>query len=300
MYDCKEPTIVAVVNTSNNRIRHPLKPDRNYLVNLHNNMIYLPPLRRLLLPTFIFVTLIILYRSLPSNPNFASFVLHQPPTPQPGIRVPISNLHAPLPIINNASLNHLSPPNQYFYSHGRGARPYPNKTSIPLQSTHHPDLALLFKCPADANIHTGHLRIDSIVQNISLVSRDLLIPETRVFWNPTVIALPYWSENQYLIVSRIVTDGNHQENVLCEANVCYTHGQQTRMGEKLCTDDDLKYLGPGGGMRCVKPPITLSVPPTPAEKCEGKFSPYVDIPGFHDPRSFWSGKGEPLMMVNTQ
>ena len=97
-----------------------------------------------------------------------------------------------------------------------------------------------------------------------------------------------------------MTDGNHQENVLCEANVCYIPGQEARMGEKLCTDDDLKHVGPGGGMRCVRPPITLSVPPTPAENCEGKFSPYVDIPGFHDPRSFWSGKGEPLMMVNTQ
>jgi len=53
-------------------------------------------------------------------------------------------------------------------------------------------------------------------------------------------------------------------------------------------------------MRCVTVPTTLSVPPTPAEKCEGKFGTYVDIPGFHDPRIFWSGKGEPLMMVNTQ
>ena len=53
-------------------------------------------------------------------------------------------------------------------------------------------------------------------------------------------------------------------------------------------------------MRCASHPVALSVPPMPAEKCDGEFMPYVDIPEFHDPRIFWSGKGEPLMMVNTQ
>lgn len=47
-------------------------------------------------------------------------------------------------------------------------------------------------------------------------------------------------------------------------------------------------------------PKQLEVPSTPAEKCEGKYYYYPDIPGFHDPRVFWSSKGEPLMMVNTQ
>ena len=115
------------------------------------------------------------------------------------------------------------------------------------------------------------------------------------------MSLPYWSKNQYLVVSRIVTDGNHQENVICEANVCYIgSGENARPGEKPCTEDDLFHVGPAGGMRCATPPTTLSVPPTPAEHCEGKFADYVDIPGFHDPRVFWSGRGEPLMMVNTQ
>ena len=99
-----------------------------------------------------------------------------------------------------------------------------------------------------------------------------------------------------------MTDGNHQENVLCEANVCYVPGssEKPRPGEQPCSSDDLNLVGPAGGMRCTHTPITLSVPPTPAEKCEGKFTTYADIPGFHDPRIFWSGKGEPLMMVNTQ
>jgi hypothetical protein len=72
------------------------------------------------------------------------------------------------------------------------------------------------------------------------------------------------------------------------------------MGEKACSKDDVSYLGAAGGMRCETELVILSVPPTPAESCEGKFGAYVDIPGFHDPRIFWSGTGEPLMMVNTQ
>ena len=44
-------------------------------------------------------------------------------------------------------------------------------------------------------------------------------------------------------------------------------------------------------MRCASHPVALGVPPTPAEKCDGEFMPYVDIPAFHDPRIFWSGKG---------
>ena len=155
-------------------------------------------------------------------------------------------------------------------------------------------------CPVEANAITGHVRLPNIVQNISQIPAGSLKAESRVFWNPTLIALPYWSENQYLVVSRIVTDGNYQENVLCEANICHVPGQDARPGEKPCTEDDLKHVGPGGGMRCASQPVALSVPPTPAEKCDGEFGAYVDIPGFHDPRIFWSGRGEPLMMVNTQ
>jgi len=265
-------------------------------------MIYLPPLRRFLLPALVFVTLIIFYRATPANTKLPSFILHRPPAPPAGVRVPISNLQKPFPILTNASENHLSPPNHYYYSYDKGEKASSNNTNSALwQPVLDPNLEPLFKCPMEANGITGHLRlVNNIVQNISQIPPGSLKPESRIFWNPTVIALPYWSENQYLVVSRIVTDGNHQENVLCEANVCYIPGQVPRLGEKPCTDDDLRHFGPGGGMRCAAPPIMLSVPPTPAEKCVGKFAPYVDIPGFHDPRIFWSGKGEPLMMVNTQ
>ena len=53
-------------------------------------------------------------------------------------------------------------------------------------------------------------------------------------------------------------------------------------------------------MRCATKPMLINVPPTPAEKCLDEFEAYPDIPGFHDPRIFWSGKGEPLMIANSQ
>ena len=264
-------------------------------------MIYLPPLRRLLIPVVLAASLIILYRSFSSNANIPSFIFHQPPAQTADARIPVSELIHVLPLVTNTSKDYSSPPEQYYYTYAPVDKGSPNQTGSVLSlSTLNPDLAPLFRCPIKANNHTGHIRISNIVQNISQIPPDSLLPEKRVFWNPTVIALPHWSKNQYLVVSRIVTDGNHQENVLCEANVCYIPGQEPRVGEHLCTEEDLMHVGPGGGMRCASPPVTLSVPPTPAERCEGKFAAYTDIPGFHDPRIFWSGKGEPLMMVNTQ
>ena len=267
-----------------------------------NKMIYLPPLRRFLLPAIVFVTLNISYRALPIPTSLPSFVLHPVPPPPQGIHVPISGLHSSLTIAN-ASHNHLSPPNRYYYSYHKDEKTLSDYTSTSeiWRPELDPNLEYLFRCPVEANKYTGHVRLPDIVQNISQIPPGSLKPDSRVFWNPTVIALPYWSENQYLIVSRIVTNGNHQENVLCEANVCYIgSGEDARPGEKPCTKDDIRHVGPGGGMRCKSSPVTLSVPPTPAERCEGNFMAYVDIPGFHDPRIFWSGKGEPLMMVNTQ
>ena len=265
-------------------------------------MIYLPPFRRFLFPALILVTLVILYRGLPV-PNFPpSLVVHPAPAPPQGIRVPIVTPKKSIPI-RNASDNYLSPPNHFFYSYDDQAPlRKSNKTlSILWQPILDADLAPLFLCPRKANRHTGHIRLPNILQNISQVPPDAVKPDTRTFWNPTIIGLPYWSENQYLIVSRIVTDGNHQENVICFANVCNSGpGKNATRGEKKCTPKDLAILGPAGGMRCSHTPVKLSVPPTPAEQCFGKFRPYADIPGFHDPRIFWSGKGEPLMMCNTQ
>ncbi|KAI4220061.1 MAG: hypothetical protein LQ349_008180 [Xanthoria aureola] len=263
-------------------------------------MIYFPPLRRLLLPATIFLTVIVFYRSSFGVPSsLPSFVLHPPPPPAEGIRIPVIDLQS-VPLPANATENHVPPASQFFYDlySGSNHSSSPPTPSKPIDS---PALQILWQCPVQANRYTNHIRIAAIVRNITQTPADPLKPENRVFWNPTIISLPYWAENQYLVVSRIVTDGNHQENVICEANICYVGSEEdAKAGEKPCTDDDLRLLGPAGGLRCASAPISLNVPPTPAELCHGKYLPFVDVPGFHDPRIFWSGKGEPLMMVNTQ
>jgi hypothetical protein len=266
-------------------------------------MIYLPPLRRFLLPAVILLCIIVFYRSRLLVPtSIHSLVIHPPPLSPPAIHISVASLdQAPLPV-TNASNNHLLPPKKFFYSYTPKIKPSNQSFNHAFpQSAADPGRDVLLKCSLPANRYTNHIRLPNIIQNISDIPPDAKGPDRRVFWNPTVISLPYWSENQYLLVSRIVTDGNYQENVLCEANICYVgNADDARPGEKPCTQDDIDHVGPAGGMRCVSGPMPLSVPPTPAERCEGKFASYVDIPGFHDPRIFWSGKGEPLMMVNTQ
>ncbi|KAL9101200.1 MAG: hypothetical protein Q9163_003518 [Psora crenata] len=236
-------------------------------------MIYLPPLRRFLLPALVFVTLVILYRGLPIPNTLPNLILQPPPNPPQGIHVPLSALQNVLPSVDS-SHNHLSPPTHFFFDYDDQVKMGPNKTTSALwQPLLDPELARLFQCPRKANQYTGHIRLPNIVRNISQVPLVAQKPETRIFWNPTIIALPYWSENQYLVVSRIVTDGNHQDNVLCEANVCYVPGSSEKpgRGEKPCTPKDLELMGPAGGMRCAHAPVMLSVPPTPAENCEGKY-----------------------------
>ena len=115
------------------------------------------------------------------------------------------------------------------------------------------------------------------------------------------MALPYWATNGYLVVSRVLTTGDHHESVICEANICSPNAHSlVEKGETRCTQQDLELLGPAGGMRCADGPITLDVPPTAAKSCTGRYADYVTVPGFHDPRIFYSGRGEPLMIVNTQ
>ena len=225
---------------------------------------------------------------------------HPPPAPPDGVHVLMSTLQESLPAVN-ASKNHLLPPTRYFYDSNGPTKSSANDTNVLWRPIPDPHLDILFQCPRKTNKYTGPIRLPSSLQNISQIPQDVPKPNSRVFWNPTIVALPHWSENQYLVVSRIVTDGNHQENVLCEANICYFgSGEDATRGEKPCTPENIEVLGPAGGMRCVQAPITLRVPPTPAEKCEGKFATYADISGFHDPRIFWSGRGEPLTMCNTQ
>ena len=161
-------------------------------------------------------------------------------------------------------------------------------------------LGPLTKTKSSPNPYTGHLRISETVLNISFTPKNTPAELQKLF-NPTIIALPHWSINQYLIISRVVTEGLHQESLLCEARMCYAGGpDRQRSDEEECTESDLAVLGPSGGLRCINHPVAVNIPPTPSERCEGKWAPLSDIPGFHDPRLFWSGKGEPLLMVNSQ
>ncbi|KAE8450273.1 hypothetical protein EG329_006701 [Mollisiaceae sp. DMI_Dod_QoI] len=126
--------------------------------------------------------------------------------------------------------------------------------------------------------------------------------DQRSFWNPTIIALPYWASNQYIIVNMVTPNGEaYRQNVICEANICHPKSAKlTTSKAKYCTEDDLRVLGPTGGLRCVTMPLEVNVPPTPAEKCEGAEQVLADIPGFHDPKLLYSGRGEPILMVVSQ
>ena len=155
-------------------------------------------------------------------------------------------------------------------------------------------------CPRPPNRFTNHIRLPNLLYNISMSPKSAASKEERTFWNPTIFALPYWAKNQYIIVSMVAPDGEaFRRNVLCEASIC--HPKSSSMAhERSCSADDLSLLGPNGGLRCVTAPIEVNVPPTPAVKCEGSERGYADIPGFHDPRVFYSGRGEPILMVSSQ
>jgi hypothetical protein len=51
---------------------------------------------------------------------------------------------------------------------------------------------------------------------------------------------------------------------------------------------------------CASTPIDVDVSPIPAEKCVSVEHDFADIPGFHDPRVFYSGRGEPILKISSQ
>jgi hypothetical protein len=160
----------------------------------------------------------------------------------------------------------------------------------------------LLHCPVPVNKRIQHTRLPYKHLNISFVPPNQLEnPDLRLF-NPTILPLPSWSDHaKYLVVSRVVTEGLHQESLVCLADLCMPPNSTSgaRLGARTCTPEDLIVLGPSGGLRCQTAPIKLNIPPTPALFCEGPWSSFPDIPGFHDPRVFWSGKGEPLIILNS-
>ena len=99
----------------------------------------------------------------------------------------------------------------------------------------------------------------------------------------------------------LLKDQGFRQNVLCEANICEPGSiVGGRSYSSRCSEDDLLKLGSSGGLRCATAPIEVNIPQTPAAKCEGLEKGLADIPGFHDPRIFYSGRGEPILMVVSQ
>ena len=187
-----------------------------------------------------------------------------------------------------ASQAHLSPSQHFYYDQNFSSQAPPDLTH----------LKSLLACTKQPNPHTKHIRLPNPVFNVSSIPRGAEFDGVHKF-NPTIIALPYWSPNHYLLVSRVVTEGLHQESLLCEANICRHPNNYTSLDDLACTASDITELGHAGGLRCVTKPVVINIPPTPAERCTGVWSAFPNIPGFHDPRIFWSGKNEPLIIVNS-
>lgn len=182
----------------------------------------------------------------------------------------------------------------------------------------HPLIASFQKNSTSATFNSiiNHIRLPNILYNITLTPPGSSRESDARFFNPAIIPLPHWSSNspgapKYVLVSRLVTAGFHQESHICLADVCVPDGDADTSRDvdhtgrsssaytRPCTPDDIALLGPRGGMRCTSATIKLNIPPTPAEQCDGAWKAFPDIPGFHDPRVFWSGKGEPLILVNS-
>jgi len=142
-------------------------------------------------------------------------------------------------------------------------------------------LAPLLELKQSSNPHTQHLRIPNIAQNI------FQRPGVHYF-NPTIFALLYWVE---------LTESFHK-SVLCKAKICFRKGNSTKhKSETDCTANS--NLEKTGGLYCVTAPVVVNIPATPAEQYDRPRSALPYIPGFHDPRIFWSGKGETLIVINS-
>lgn len=182
---------------------------------------------------------------------------------------------------------------------------------VPLEFDHHTvtdatepsdfhRLSRLFVCPYEANPHTKHIRLPVLIHNISS-----LTPDSKRKFNPTILALPPGMPHKYILVSRIVTTGLHQESHICLADVCHhpntTSPPSTFLDSIPCPEllhSRLAGLN-SSLLYCANAPETINIPPTPAFHCTGAWSSFPSIPGFHDPRIFWTGSGEALILVNS-
>ncbi|RVX68318.1 hypothetical protein B0A52_07321 [Exophiala mesophila] len=261
-------------------------------------MLYLPSARRFILPSLVCLIILTLVHLIIQQlaPSRQSLVRAAQRTQIFGTYIPSQQDHVFFDQNNPAYLS-SHPPFQ------RTEEQDASTTFPPI----HPRLVNLLQCPAGAlNPTTFHLRLPNPILNISMIppSTPSHDPTLR-FFNPAIIPLPHWSgKTTYVLVTRLVTAGHHQESHICLADICSPpsrKGQSQRLPAdvRICTDDDLAILGSQGGMRCTTPPRKINIPSTPAHSCSGAWLAFPDIPGFHDPRVFWSGKGEPLILINS-
>lgn len=178
--------------------------------------------------------------------------------------------------------------------------------SHPMRPVHPRVVDFFSRCTHKPNAHTNHVRLGSVsILNISMVPSANNADggdefRNKQYFNPALIPLPSYSTYPYLLVSRLVTTGTHQESHICFADICAPLAMTPlRSDARQCTDNDAEQLGKNGGMRCVTRPERVNIPPTPARRCTGAWTTFPHIPGFHDPRVFWSGRGEPLIEVNS-
>jgi len=181
--------------------------------------------------------------------------------------------------------------------------------SLPIPRAHPLVRSLQACATGTVNPTISHIRLPNVLYNITFTPPDAPHDDAMRFFNPAIIPLPHWSSSdspgdgpKYILISRLVTAGFHQESHICLADICLpaaSYSAALPPDARSCTNADTTLLGNLGGMRCITPPLRINIPPTPAEQCNGAWSAFPDIPGFHDPRAFWSGKGEPLILVNS-
>jgi hypothetical protein len=198
------------------------------------------------------------------------------PVPQPAL----------LTSIDQPSINTL-----YRFSH-------PPKPHYPIIKT----LQSLLKCPPHNNT-TKTFQLNATIQNITMHADEA----SAQYFNPTLIPLPPWEPTpysaaaHYLLVSRLVTRGLHQESHACLATFCHDDAEPsiTSTTQDSVPCSSLPETPSSAGLHCLHAPRPLNIPPTPSRHCDGPWAAFPAIPGFHDPRVTWSGRGEPLIVLNS-
>lgn len=150
----------------------------------------IPFLRRLLLPFIALVMVSLLLRS----PRYkVSNIRPHYETPGPTL----SSLEVSLPRIQPSHRLPAQYTSEIKPLNGEGATAevleIPN---LPVDDPRVPALIQLTQCPIKPNRFTNHIRLPNMLYNISMSPEKHLTDDKRRYWNPTIIALPSWAENE--------------------------------------------------------------------------------------------------------